>query len=237
MHVISRSLFALSALGLFSQLADAHVSISSGPAGANKSQVLTFDIGHGCEDSTGKDVDTLGVRITIPAGVTSIRGLHSDFGKPTLVRTGSVVTAVEWTKDDADELPGDEAFYQVKLRARIPDAPFSKLKFVVTQFCKDSATGAPITAVWDQDEGATTGNPAPFLTVVPARTSGWQKFTVPRAITQDEMPAYFGDAAIVWKGTAAYSSNAQTAAMISTTAGVTALTGGLAASDEVWVKY
>jgi uncharacterized protein YcnI len=237
MHVISRSLIALSTVAAISQLADAHVSMVTGPSAANKSTILTFGIGHGCEDSVDAHVDTLKVRVDIPAGVTGVRGLYSDFGKPTLIKTGELVTAVEWSKPAADAIPDDGGYYEVKIRAKLPDAPFSKLKFVVTQTCQDSATNLPITAVWDQDEGSTTGNPAPVLTVVPARTNGWQKFTVPRAITQDEMPAYFGDAAIVWKGTAAYSSNAQTAAMISTTAGVSALSGGLAANDEVWVKY
>jgi hypothetical protein len=41
----------------------------------------------------------------------------------------------------------------------------------------------------------------------------------------------------VWKGTAAYSPNALVAAMIAMTSGVTALTGDLAVSDEIWVKY
>ena len=231
-----RSALVFASVASLTGIASAHVGISSGPAGANKTAIITFDIGHGCEDSAGNHFDTLKVRVNIPAGVTSVRGMYNELGKPTIIKTGTTVTAIEWSKPATDAIPDDGGFYQVKLRAKMPDAPLSKLKFVVTQTCQDGS-GAAITSTWDQDEGATTGNPAPHLTVVPARVAGWNRITVPRAITQDELPVYFGDATIVWKGTAAYSSNAQTATMIATTTGVTALTGGLAANDEIWVKY
>ena len=71
----------------------------------------------------------------------------------------------------------------------------------------------------------------------PPRIPGWNKYTLAAAIVATDLPAYFGDSQIVWKGTAAYSPNALVAAMIGMTAGVTALTGDLAASDEIWVKY
>lgn len=230
------SVFVLGTLTLLGGSAAAHVAISSGPAGANKTSIITFDIGHGCEDVAGNHFDTLKVRVTIPAGVTSVRGMYNELGKPTILKTGTTVTAIEWSKPADEAIPDDGGFYQVKLRARTPDAPLTKLKFIVTQTCVD-ATGAPITSTWDQDEGAPTGNPAPHLTVVPARVPGWNRVVVARALTQDELPAYFGDAVIVWKGTAAYSANAQTATMIASTTGVTALSGGLAANDEIWVKY
>jgi hypothetical protein len=51
-----------------------------------------------------------------------------------------------------------------------------------------------------------------------------------------DLGALFGDALIVWKGTAAYSANPVTADLIKTTAGVTALTG-LTPNDEICVKY
>ena len=223
-------------LGALAGVASAHVSISSGPAGANKSQVIAFGVGHGCEDAAGKHLDTIKVRVEIPTGVTSVRAIFSDFGKPTLIKTNNVVTAVEWTKPAADLLDDDEAYYELKIRARVPDAPFTKLKFSVKQTCQDSTNGAQVITDWNADEGATTGEPAPYLTVVPARSTGWNKFTVPRALTQDEVAAYLGDALIVWKGNAAYSSNPNTASQIGATAGVTAL-DGLAANDEIWVRY
>lgn len=234
--------FASLALGALSfgalvSSADAHVSLASGPAVANKSQILTFGVGHGCEDAAMKHLDTSKIRITIPAGVTSVRALFSDFGRPTLIKSGETVTHVEWSKPDGDVLAGDDAYYEIKLRAKVPDAPFTKLKFSVEQTCKDPGTGATVVVNWDADEGSTTGSPAPFLTVTPAHGTGWNKIKVTRAVSQDDLPIYFGDAQIVWRGTAAYSSNAATAAMITSTQGVTALSGGLAVNDELWVRY
>lgn len=234
MHSIVRSFFVLGALA---SVAEAHPSISSGPAAANKSQIITFGLSHGCTDAAMKKLDTVKLRIAIPAGVTGVRALFSDFGRPTLIKSGSTVTHVEWTKPTADLLDGDDAFYELKIRAKTPDAPFSKLKFDVEQTCEDSTTHAQVVVDWNAPEGSTTGEPAPYLTVVPARSTSWNKFTVPRVLTQDEVPTYLGDAQIVWRGSAAYSSNANTAALITSTQGVTALTGGLQANDEIWVKY
>jgi periplasmic copper chaperone A len=217
--------------------AEAHVSISSGPAAANKSQIITFSVGHGCTDAALKKLDTVKIRVAIPAGVTSVRPLFSDFGRPTLIKNGATLTHVEWTKAAGDLLDGDEAYYEIKLRANVPNAPFTKLQFNVDQTCEDSTTHAQVVVSWDQPETSTTGEPAPLLSVVPARTSGWNKFVAPRALTQDEVATYLGDALIVWRGTAAYSSNAATAALITNTPSVTALTAGLQANDEIWVRY
>jgi len=217
-------------------LAHAHVSLASGPAQANKSQIISFGISHGCTDTAGKKLDTVRITVTIPAGVTSIRGIRSDFGNPTYAKSGTAVTAVTWTKPAGDLLEADDSYYEVKIRARIPDAPFTKLQWNVTQTCEDSVTHAQIVVPWDQPEGSMTGEPAPIQTVVPARTSGWNKFTMNRALTIQEVAAYLGDALIVWRGNAAYSSNQHTAAMIASTQGVVAL-DAVAANDELWVKY
>lgn len=224
-------------LGTLAGAAEAHVSISGGPADANKSQLITFSVGHGCTDSASKPLDTVKIRITIPTGVTGVRALFSDFGKPTVVRSGSTVTHVEWTKPAGDLLAGDDAYYLLQIRARVPDAPFSKLKFDVEQTCEDSVTHAQVVVHWDAPEGSTSGEEAAFLPVVPARTTGWSKVTVPRALTQDEVATYLGGALIVWRGNEAYSSNPNTAALITGTPGVTALAGGLRAGDTIWVKY
>jgi hypothetical protein len=76
--------------------------------------------------------------------------------------------------------------------------------------------------------------PASELRIVPARQPGWNKYVVPVAIT--DLARYFGDARIVWKGTAAYSPSTTTTELIAATPGVTALST-LAANDEIWVKY
>lgn len=231
------SLCTIGSLAALAGSASAHVSLASGPAIANKSQIIAFGVGHGCEDASAKHFDTVKIRVTIPASVTSVRALFSDFGKPTVVKAGAVVTHVEWTKPDADVLADDDAYYELKLRAKVPDAPFTKIKFNVEQTCKDPVSGATMVVNWDADEGSTTGSPAPQLVVTPVHTAGWNKIKVARAITQDEVPTYLGDAAIAWRGTAAYSPNAATAAMIAATQGVTALAGGLALNDEIWVRY
>ncbi len=213
-----------------SRAAEAHVDLSSGPAAAAKSQKITLAVGHGCEGS-----DTVRVRVDIPAGVTSVRALFSDFSKPTLIRNGTTVTAVEWTKPDADALPADDGYYELTFRARVPDAAFTQLQLNVTQVCR-SAQGVETTVVWDQPPGS-TGNTAPMLTIVPAHTTGWNKIVVGRSVAAADLPRYFGDAQIVWRGNAAFSANAATMAQIGQTQGVTALTGDLAAGDELWVRY
>ncbi|MGE0868578.1 MAG: DUF1775 domain-containing protein [Kofleriaceae bacterium] len=216
--------------------ADAHVSISSGPAQATKAQVITFAVAHGCEDADKKHLDTIKVKVVIPEGVTKVRALFSDFGRPTLTRNKDVVTAVEWTKPAADLLDEDDSYYELKIRATMPDAAYTKLTFVVEQTCEDATTHNQVVVNWNAPEDSTT-DPAPVLTLTPAHTAGWNKLTVPRAISQDEMPIYLGDAQIVWRGNQAYSSSSVTAQLITTTSGVTALSGGLQANDEIWVKY
>src|SRR6187551_2345859 len=57
-------------------LVQAHVSIASGPAVAAQTQVVTFQVGHGCEGA-----DTSGIIVEIPEGVTSVRPSTSDFGQ------------------------------------------------------------------------------------------------------------------------------------------------------------
>jgi hypothetical protein len=210
--------------------AEAHVGLASGPAAAAKSQKITFAVGHGCEGS-----DTVRVRVEIPAGVTGVRALFSDFGKPTMIRNGTTVTAVEWAKVDADVLAADDGYYELTIRARVPDVPFTQLQFNITQVCR-SSLGVETTVPWDQPPGA-AGNPAPLVPVVPAWTAGWNKIVVGRSVAAADLPVYFGGAQIVWRGNAAYSSNAATMAQIGNTQGVTALSGDLAVNDEIWVKY
>jgi uncharacterized protein YcnI len=206
--------------------AAAHVGISSGPATANKSSKITFAVGHGCEG-----FDTMRVTVDIPADtVTSIRALgNGDFKAPTLAKTGDVVTAITWEKDVADIREADDGYYELTFRARIPDAAFSKIAFVVHQFCLD-AEGAEVQVDW-------AGEDAAQLVIVPSRLAGWNKYTLGAAVLESDVPTYLGDAQIVWKGTAAYSPNPNIMALISSTPGVTALTGDLAAGDELWVKY
>ena len=215
----------------FASLAEAHVSISSGPAQANKSQKITFGVGHGCDGA-----DTVKVRVEIPAGISSVRVLSSDFGKPTIEGTAAAVTAVVWTKVAVDLLGEDYGYYELTIRARVADVAFASIPFKVFQTCR-TAAGVETTVAWDQPPGSTGGEPAPVLNVVPGRASGWNKYTLTSAVPATKFGTFFGDAQIVWKGNSAYSVNAALTPLITDTPGVTALTADLAAGDVIWVKY
>lgn len=230
--LVTTSLATLAFLALTAGTAGAHVSITSGPAAANKSQKITFGVGHGCDGA-----DTVGIRVEIPAGISGVRVLTSDFGKPSIEGTPAAVTAVVWRKATSEVQDGDFDYYELTIRARVADAPFTKIYFRVFQTCR-TAAGVESTVAWTALPGG-TGNEAPALVVVPARLSGWNSYTLAAgaAVTVDDLPTYFGDAVIVWRGNAAYSANPATVAQIAATAGVTPLATGLAAGDQLWVRY
>lgn len=217
---------------LVAALASAHIEVASGVAIANTSQEVVFSVGHGTDNA-----DTSAVRIEIPASVTTARAMRSDFAKPQLETSAAgAPTAVSWQRNDSDLLETDYGFYKLTVRVKVPNAPFTTVYFPSHQTCKHTDGGTHLvewvgTTAADTDAGV---EPAPALRIVPARKPGWNKFTVPVAVTN--LAAYLGDAQIVWKGTAAYSSNPATADQISQTSGVSALTA-LAAGDEIWVKY
>jgi uncharacterized protein YcnI len=216
---------------LLAGAAEAHPHIDSGHAQANKSgQLVTFGISHGC---TGKD--TVKIEIAIPTGISSVRGMYGPgaFGAPTVTKDGSNnVTSVAWEK--ATYEAGDNTYLQFTLRLKVADVPFTSIPFTVTQTCRDASGDTVV--VWDKPDDS-TGNAAPRLIVVPSRVTGWNKLTLTAAVAEADVPLYFADAQIVWRGSAAYSSNPVVAAMIAMTPGVTPLAGGLAAGDEIWVKY
>lgn len=235
MRFISKAALAVSSLVAIS--AQAHVEVESGNAIANASNKITFAIAHGCTNAAMQKLDTISVRIDIPAGVTGVRALTSDFGKATVATDASNnVTSITWTKPVADLQPADTQWYELTLRAHVPDAAFSKLQFVVTQVCQDTV-GNQLTVAWDQPEGSTTGSPSPIVKLVPPHRTGWNKVVMAGMIMDTDLPAYFGDAQIVWRGNAAYSPSADVAAMITSTPGVTALAGAIMPGDELWVRY
>jgi uncharacterized protein YcnI len=202
----------------------AHIE-ATGPAFAGTSQVITFQVGHGCSGA-----DTMKVVLDIPSEISTVRALNSDLGAATVQKdTGTrLVTSVTWQKDVSQVIAADDNFYAVSIRIKVPNAPFSTLHFVAHQTCH-AADGTETTVDWDG-----TAEEAPEVLVLPARQAGWNKYTVPAAVS--DLSAFFSDAAIVWKGTAAWSPNANTVAQIAATKGVTALSS-LSANDEVWVKY
>jgi uncharacterized protein YcnI len=220
---------ALAAL-LLPSTALAHVSVS-GPGIAGTNQVLTFSVGHGCEGA-----DTYRVEIMIPAEVTSLRVLPSTFGEGVITKDAAgAPTAVTFTKAGAIR-EADDAYYQVAIRAAVPDLPFKKLYFKTVQTCRDSGgveTTVPWTATAEEIAANPNLEPAPELTIVPKRKSGWNKITVASKL---ESLAIFDDALIVWAGTAAYSGNSTTMDLIKATSDVQVL-ATIEAGTEIWVKY
>jgi uncharacterized protein YcnI len=233
-HKTRVALFA--AVSLFAwRTAEAHVSVVSGYGLANATQEITFGVGHGCSGA-----DTVGVRVEIPASVTSVRPMRSDFGKVSVEKDAAgAVTAVVWQKADADVLSDDIAYYKLVVRLKVPSAPFTTVYFPAHQTCR-GGDGGVSSVDWVGLPGAGSSpdageaEPAPALSIVPAHGPGWNKVTAPIAVTN--LATFFSDALIVWKGTAAYSANAATTELIKNTPGVSALTS-IGANDELWVKY
>jgi periplasmic copper chaperone A len=224
-----RPIFVLLTI-LLPVLAVAHISATS-PGFANTTQEIVLSNSHGCEGA-----DTYTVKTTIPAGVTSVRAINSgDFGKAT-VQTDATgqVTSVTWQKADADLLAGDTHYYKTAIRARLPNQPFTVIYFPTEQTCKRTDGGILVSHWTNTTSDLDGGEPAPAVTLLPARRPGWNKYTVPVAIPT--LSVFFSDAQIVWKGNAAYSANPAVTELIGGTPGVTALTS-LAANDEIWVKY
>jgi uncharacterized protein YcnI len=230
---------ALATTTLAAPAAMAHISINSGPGFADKTQEVIFGVGHGCAST-----DTLSVRVQIPAAVTTVRALNSDLGRARVEKnTAGVVTAVIWSKPPTEIVEGDPNYYKLALRLRVPNEPFTTLYFPTIQTCRSTA-GVETMTEWvgtgagsGHDAGAVDAaepEPAPALLIVPARQPGWNKLTVPAALSS---PAtYFADAQIVWLGTAAYSSNTNVADLIKTEPGTQTLTS-IPAGSTVWVKY
>ncbi|MBK7863913.1 MAG: DUF1775 domain-containing protein [Archangiaceae bacterium] len=223
---------AVAAVLLLAAVAQAHIEIASGPAQANATNEVVLSVGHGTDNA-----DTSSVRVQIPTGVTSVRPMRSDFARPAIEVDGAgLTTAVSWQKKDEDLLATDFGFYKLTVRLKTPNAPFTTVYLPATQVVKH-LDGGTATVAWvgttaaDTDAGV---EPAPALRLVPAHKPGWNKLAVPVAVT--DLAGYLGDAQIVWRDNAAYSSNPTTADQIAHTAGVTPLTA-LAAGDTIWVKY
>jgi len=222
-------------------LAFAHITIASGPATANKSgQKVTFAVNHGCTDQNNNKLDTLSIQVDIPAGIdpTSVRPMPSDFAAaPVVTRTGANVTSIQWSREPAALQSDDLAYYEITLRLKVTDVPFTRIPFVITQVCRPrgGTSADDVTVVWTGP--STNAEPSPQLVVVQAHSPGWNKLVLTAPVAAADLGAYFGDAQIVWKGTAAFSSNATVAALIGKTAGASVLSTDLAADDEIWVKY
>jgi uncharacterized protein YcnI len=215
-------------------LASAHISVA-GPAFAKSTWEASFSVGHGCDG-----VDTYSVTIDIPAGVTGVRAVDSTLGKAVTKTDGSGnATSITWTKATADILASDVDFYRLPIRMTTPDAAWTTLYFIAHQVCRDQL-GNTSTVEWSGKgqttalpDGAPPPEPAPSVVLLPARTPGWNKFTVTQKLTSLTV---FNDAEIVWAGNAAYSVNAAYKDLIGKEPDTTALTE-IAAGTDIWVKY
>lgn len=235
-------LIRIALLGLFiPALASAHITITTGPAIANKSgQKVTFAINHGCTSAAGKKLDTLSIQIDVPTGIdpTSVRAMPSDFAaQPVVTRDGTNVTSIKWSRNPGDLLSDDLAYYEITLRLKVLDVPFTRIPFVITQVCRPQGGTATddVTVVWTGP--SSNPEPSPQLVVVPAHTPGWNKLVLTAPVAAADLGTYFGDAQIVWKARAAFSANATVTAVIARTPGVSPLTTDLTSGDELWVKY
>ena len=230
----SMTVLALAATSLSPGSAAAHVGAVPATVTANATSEIHFAVGHGCENA-----DTLSIKVDIPAGVTGVRGMPNEFGKLKVERDAALnIVAVSWTRTAADLSATDDNFYKLGIRAKLPDAPFTRVFFPVHQVCQ-KPDGTQIKADWVStlpSEGESGPKPAASVFVLPARKPGWNKYTLPVAVGAADLEKVFGDAQIVWKGTAAYSANPATVEQVKATAGTTVLTA-LAAGDEIWVKY
>jgi uncharacterized protein YcnI len=217
---------------LTSSLAFAHVGVTS-PGFANQTQVLTFSVGHGCEGA-----DTSRIEVSIPDSVTSVRAVPNVFGSVEVKKDDNlVVKSVVWTNPQPKA--ADDFYYQLQIRAKLPDAPFTTLLFPTKQTCKD-AEGKEIVVDWNAtpEQAAAASDseevpPAPAVAILPVRKLGWNKFTVKEKLTDLTV---FNDAQIVWAGDAAYSSNPATQEQIKNEDGVSELKE-IAANTDIWVKY
>lgn len=243
------------ALGASVSVASAHVAVASGPATSGVSNIVTFQIGHGCDKVNGANDavshDTLSLKITIPtdaAGnslVSSVRAIpNGQFTNPIAIETNDAggVKSVTFSKPESALTATDTQFYTVQLRfalkggSPVTNTPaFSTLSFNAEQVCEDPATKAKKTVLWDGVDHGGGAEPAASLIVVGARRPGWNQYTIATHIPDPSV--FFSDAQIVWRDTAAYSANPLIAKAIAATAGVTTITAGIHPDDVIWVKY
>ncbi|HEX4975816.1 MAG TPA: DUF1775 domain-containing protein [Pseudomonadales bacterium] len=217
---------------LFFSQAQAHVSVISPPAMVKATSTVELGVGHGCE---GKDVAR--VEVTIPPELTSIRPRDALLGRATFEKddTGRI-TKIIWTKLPGTVLPADTHYYTVSFRAKMPNTPFKMVYLPTTQYCK-AGNGEEIAVAWDQittdHANHDTSNPAPAMLIFPVRYAGWNQFTTLEHLHDMSV---FKDAEIVWKGSAAYSSNPVTTQMIQNDSSLTPLSE-IHPGESFWVKF
>jgi uncharacterized protein YcnI len=209
------------------QTAQAHTSFvidATSVPFANSNYTGTLRAGHGCEDeATGEHYDTEKIYVEIPAGVTGVKPFDAAWADASIETNSTTgITTITWTRRaNLAVQPADTHLYTVSFRGKLPDAPLTSLAFRVVQVCN----GGTLETAW---EGAN----AAMLNLVPARSPGWNKYTIGVAVPDAAaLKKFFGDALIVWSNNAAYSANPVTDGLI------TNKLTTIPASQEFWVKY
>ncbi len=221
----------------------AHVSVVSAPVFANQSGIVELAIPHGCTVGEAH-LDTVRIEITVPASLTSLRPVYGEMGNvsiSTVTEDSGAVTKLVWNKPATTELATDTHYYSVKFRAKMPDAPFTRIALPTVQTCLNGVE--EVTVSWDQvstpghdhNSSTTDTNPAPLLTVYPQRFPGWNQYTTVADQHLHDM-SIFKDAEIVWWNEAAYSPNPTIQALIEADDTVTNLSE-IHDNATFWVKY
>jgi uncharacterized protein YcnI len=239
--------FYVSALTLLASHAlQAHVSVdtANGPAIAGKSYLVTLNLPHGCSGS-----DTYKIEVEIPSGFKLSRPVDSEFGAATITKETLAVpfvmhgknyeedvTKITWEKPESEIKASDTHLYRVSFRSTLPDTPFATAYLKTTQTCK-MPDGSTEKLEWvgtgGHDDHSATLSPAPAMFIYPARTPGWNQYTVSEHVHDLSI---FKDAEIVWAGTEAYSPNANTSTLIEQDADTQTLQM-IHPGTDIWVKY
>ena len=209
--------------------AQAHVSTTP-TAFAGKSSVIEVSVGHGCDGP-----DTYAITLDIPAGVTSVRPMWSDFGTTSMTYDAVDHRDVRHVAEGRGQRPASR---RQLLPARLPGEGAGR---TVLDHLLQGAPGLPRSGLDARVRRvggvARRGGRARGRAIISAGASaGWNRYTVPVDIA--DLGLFFPDALIVWRGSDAYSFNDNTVELIGETSGVGLLPiDGVKANDEVWVRY
>lgn len=178
---------ALVALGAGS--ASAHVSVTPSSTAAGAYSVLTFSVGHGCEESP-----TTRLAVQIPEEIIAVTPTVNPGWTIEKKMDGDRVAEVVYTA--RKPLP-DGIRDTIELQLPLPDREGEKVVFPVVQTCEKGETAWTQTYDEGQDEPE---SPAPFLVTTAAQGDGHG------TAAQDEEPeaqeAGTGSDALGWTGVA-----------------------------------
>lgn len=233
----------------FSGLAQAHVTATVvGPAVQNATVELNLNVPHGCDGADSYSVQVtlpaeLNAEVVAPAHPAPPRPMDNVFGPAVPLSHADRTTTVTWTRTSKELVYSEDSrFYKFVVRVKLPNAPFTTLYFPTVQTCLDAEGEPTLKANWtavggehdhDAEASEETEEPAPSLLVLPARTPGWNKYTVSEHVHDLSV---FRDAEIVWAGDKAFSVNPETVKLIERDDKAT-LFDAIHPGTEIWVKY